>query len=329
MDIYEFEKYTTTKENLKQTLEEYGVAIIPCVLTQKECDDMLDGMWSYLEHITQKWDVPINRNKKKTWGEIYRLYPLHSMMIQHWGIGHNQASWDLRQNPKIIDIFAHLWSCEREDLLVSFDGASFGMPPEVTGKGWTRNKTWLHTDQSFTRNNFECIQSWVTAQDVNEGDGTLFVMEQSHKYHQECAQKFGLTEKRDWYQLNQAEEQFYVDKGCKYKKIKCPRGSMVFWDSRTIHCGVEPLRERQTQNLRVVSYLCYMKKELCDEDEIENKRNAYYKMITTSHYPCKIVYFPKFPSTHGRGEYGHTLPQITEINRPVLTDLGLSLAGIC
>lgn len=57
MDIYEFEKYITTRENLKQTLEEYGVAIIYCALTQKECDDMLDGMWSYLEHITQKWGI--------------------------------------------------------------------------------------------------------------------------------------------------------------------------------------------------------------------------------------------------------------------------------
>lgn len=48
-------------------------------------------------------------------------------------------------------------------------------------------------------------------------------------------------------------------------------------------------------------------------------------MIATSNYPYKIVYFyfPKFPSTHGIGEYEHALPQITEINRPVLTDLGL------
>ena len=44
------------------------------------------------------------------------------MLIQYHSVGHAQVSWDVRQNPKIVDIFAHFWKCEPEELLVSFDG---------------------------------------------------------------------------------------------------------------------------------------------------------------------------------------------------------------
>jgi ectoine hydroxylase-related dioxygenase (phytanoyl-CoA dioxygenase family) len=51
-----------------------------------------------------------------------------------------------------------------------------------------------------------------------------------------------LKAKNDWYKLNKEEEKFFLEKGCKIKKIMCPKGSLVLWDSRTIHCGVEALK---------------------------------------------------------------------------------------
>jgi len=61
-------------------------------------------------------------------------------------------------------------------------------------------------------------------------------MESSNNFHEEFAKKFNITNKSDWYKLNKEETQFYLEKDCLYKKIKCPKGSLVFWDSRTIHC---------------------------------------------------------------------------------------------
>ena len=103
--------------------------------------------------------LSIDRNNNKTWKEFWKLYPNHSMLIQHWGVGHSQVTWDLRQNPKIVDIFAHYWECPQEDLLVSFDGFSFHLPHEITKRGYFRGNTWYHTDQSYKRNELECIQS--------------------------------------------------------------------------------------------------------------------------------------------------------------------------
>ena len=59
---YEFNKYCTDSENLKKTLDNYGVAIIPSILNDIECNQMQNGAWSYLEHITQNMGNPIKKN---------------------------------------------------------------------------------------------------------------------------------------------------------------------------------------------------------------------------------------------------------------------------
>jgi len=280
---YEFEKYICSKETLEETIKKYGVAIIPNVLDEKECETMVNGIWDFLEYITQEWSTPFTRNNQESWREFYKLYPLHSMLLQHWGVGHAQVSWDLRQNIKIVEIFAHFWKCDVNDLLVSFDGISFNLPPEITKKGWNRDNTWYHTDQSFTTPEFKCIQSWITGLDINEGDATLSFMEGSNKFHSEFKEKFNITDKKNWYKLNKEEEQFYMEKGCNYKNIKCPKGSLVFWDSRTIHCGVEAKKNRPTQNLRAVIYLCYMPRKLCSNANLKKKQKAFQELRTTSH----------------------------------------------
>jgi ectoine hydroxylase-related dioxygenase (phytanoyl-CoA dioxygenase family) len=312
--------YTCTKETLKETIEKYGVAIIPSVLDEDECSAMVDGMWDFFEHISQNWETPINRNNQASWREFYKLYPLHSMLIQHWGIGHSQVAWDLRQNSKIIEIFAHFW--QTDDLLVSFDGASFHLPPEITNKGWNRGNTWYHTDQSFTKKKFECIQSFVTGLDINDHDATLSVLEGSNRYHSEFGDTHEITEKADWYKLSKDQEMFYYNKGCTIKNIKCPKGSLVIWDSRTIHCGIEADRRRSTPNIRAVVYLCYMPRSLSNEANIKKKQKAFNELRTTTHYPCKIKLFAKGPRI-----YGGELPAITQITPPVLSEVGRKLAG--
>lgn len=319
---YEYDKYICTKETLKTMLQTYGVAIIPNILNDDECKQIVNGVWDFLEHITQKWTTPIDRNNKDTWREFYKLYPLHSMLLQHWNVGHAQVSWNVRQNIKIVEIFAHLWDCTVNDLLVSFDGLSFHIPPEVTKKGWNRNNTWYHTDQSYTTPDFKCVQSWINGYDTNEGDATLSFMEGSNKYHGEFKNKFNITDKSNWYKLTKEEQTFYSEKGCVIKNIKTPKGCLVFWDSRTIHCGIEASNYRVTQNFRAVIYLCYMPRKLCSEANIKKKQKAFNELRTTSHYPCEVKLFAKSPRT-----YGGDMPVITPINPPVLSDLGVSLVG--
>ena len=61
---YEFERYVCIKETLKQTIEEYGVAIIPCVLDENECNNMVNkiGMTTpqFIINIVTSYDNNIN-----------------------------------------------------------------------------------------------------------------------------------------------------------------------------------------------------------------------------------------------------------------------------
>jgi ectoine hydroxylase-related dioxygenase (phytanoyl-CoA dioxygenase family) len=317
------QKYITTKENLRKTIDKYGVAIIENVLNDDEITAMRSGMWEYLEHITQKFEKPMTRNDQNSWKEYTKLYPKHSMLLQQWGIGHAQFIWDLRQNEKIVDIFSTLWNTPSKDLLVSFDGASFHFPPEITHKGWYRGNLWYHTDQSYTRNGFECLQSWVTAYDVNEDDATLAFIESSNQYHGDFAKKYNIENKTDWYKLSDKEIKYYLeDIGCKEGRITCKAGSMAFWDSRTIHCGTEPIKTRDNENMRNVAYICMMPRQTSTNALIHKKQKAFNELRTTNHWANKPKLFPKIPQT-----YGGLIPNVVDIEEPLLTELGLKLAG--
>jgi ectoine hydroxylase-related dioxygenase (phytanoyl-CoA dioxygenase family) len=75
------------------------------------------------------------------------------------------------------------------------------------------------------------------------------------------------------------KKKFYIEeKGCSVKRIKCPKGSLVLWDSRTIHCGSECLKSRATFNFRNVVYVCYEPRTRCTEKNLIKKRKAFEEL---------------------------------------------------
>jgi len=318
---YKYNKYICTCTTLKKTINKYGVAIIPKVLDKKEINNMNSGVWDYLENTSKEFVLPIKQNDKSTWREFYKLYPKHSMLMQHFGIGHAQYVWDIRQNPKVVNVFSKLWNVKPFELVTSFDGASFHLPPEITNKGFYRGKQWLHSDQSFTRNDFECVQSWITGYDVNEYDATLTFLEGSNNYHKDVSKKFNITDKGDWHIITNDEMNYYKKKGCNQYCIKCKAGDMVCWDSRTIHSGIES-QKRTKMNFRNIVYACMSPRCNVEESQLKKKRNAFTKLRTTNHYPNKVKLFSINPRT-----YGSPIEKMTPVPIPKLTKLGLSLAG--
>lgn len=320
-------KYVTNIDNVLTTLDKYGVAIIPNILNAQECENMKQGMWNYLETLTKNMEIPITKNNPQTWKTFKELYPKHSMLLQHWSVGHSQFIWDVRSNHKVIAPFEKIWNTPKEDLLVSFDGASFHFPPETSGFGWENpKKCWLHTDQSYLRNNFECVQGWVNAYDTNNGDATLTILEGSHKQHENFQKKFNrdpIDIKDDWHILNEDELEWYITtKGCVKSNITCNAGSLVLWDSRTIHSGKQPEKTRQIPNYRCVVYVCYTPRNKSTPKLLQKKIEAFNNLRTTSHWPHKPKLFPKTPRT-----YGMPLPNVTQIPKPTITPLGLRLIG--
>ena len=304
----------------REHLRERGYAVVTDVLNPAECQAMKNGLFAHAEKI-----IPgFKSNDKDTWNNdsLKQVFPKHGMLMQHFRWGNTQAVYDVRQNPKVAKAFEKIW--EDEALTSSVDGVAFGLPPENTDVGWEeRQSGWLHCDQSFQRSEFECVQGWVTANNVERGDATLRVLRDSHKYHGEFAKKFNITEKKDWFKLADAHIEWYVrEKGCKWVDVVCPAGSQVLWDSRTIHSGRCPDKERKTPSVRMVVYTCYLPANTMTEKAVEKKRTAVAQGRMTSHWPNKVKLFSKMPQT-----YGSPVIQEPEYVAPVLTRRGASLFG--
>ena len=316
-----YKTFYCEEEKLKETILKDGVAVIKDVLTEEEIKIAREELWNMLEYITQNFETPFKANDKKTWRSYYKLFPKHGMLLQHWKVGQSQFVWNIRQNPKIVKIFSKLWGVDMDKLLVSFDGLSCHLSPEITNKGYYRGNDWLHVDQSFTNKKFCCVQGMITLWDCNEGDATLCFRLGSNTAHKDFGEKFKITDKSNWYKFCDKKQIDYLKQFPIYC-VKATKGSMIFWDSRTVHCGTESRRGREKDNIRCVVYLCYLPRNTATEKVLEKKRKAFKEQRMTSHWANKVSLFGKLPRT-----YGGELPNVKELPMAKLNYLGYSLAG--
>lgn len=315
-------------EHLAEHLAEHGWAVVPGVLTPAECAAVRSGMWDHAERLLPQ----VSRDDPATWRTVVqRLYPNHGMLHQHHQFGVCQAAFDVRQHPKVARAFEQIWGTT--ELTSSIDGVAFGLAPETTNLGW-ENKGWLHLDQSPTRNEFECVQGWVTAEEVGEGDATLRVLSGSHKYHAEFAEHFGLQhaegdtkkqrskKKADWYKLTDEQVVWYLSKGCSTVDIQCPAGAQVLWESRTVHSGKSPTKGRAVARNRYVVYTSYLPVSCLTPRLAEKKRKAVLAGRMTSHWADCRKLFAKNPQT-----FGKPLVDMPEYVPPRLSRRGARLFG--
>jgi hypothetical protein len=306
----EYKEYIANKDNFIEVLDKYGVCVIPEILSEEECISFRNQIWKDLQYIHKdRFDI----NNENTWRNYFDMFPAHSFLIQHFGIAHLQSVWNIRQNEDIADIFAKIHNVNKEDLRTSYDGISVGLPPEKTNKGWYRNKGWLHCDQGKKRKGRVCVQGQVNLYPVNEGDATLTILEGSHLFHDEF-----FTDKEvdiDWYMLDEKDINWYKEKGCKQFLIKAPIGSLILWDSRTIHAGQEPIKGREKENFRMVVYVCHLPYFFFDKRSKTRREKAFREKRVLNHWSAKM--FAKDPRT-----YGAELKDFNTVKNPVLSRYG-------
>lgn len=303
------------------TLEKDGVQVVKNILSKEEVQKLQNMMWEWLNFKTKHFSNPVVKDDHKTYKTLFDLYPKHGMLFQHWDFGHNPISWYLRQHEKVINEFKKIWNTD--DLLTSFDGISVSLPCEITKRGWNRDNEWFHSDQCYKRNNFECVQGFVNIFDVNFGDATLRFLRGSHALHSQFQSTFNITDSSDWHRLNEQEKKFYIDILGPESDIcvKSPAGSLVLWDSRTVHQGMEPIKERKKPNIRCTPYICMTPAALISQKQLENRIKYFEDRRSSNHWPHKIKPFPRLPRT-----YGGPIP-IVEQDTLVVTPLMKKLVG--
>ena len=122
--------------------------------------------------------------------------------------------------------------------------------------------------------------------------------------------------------MDHEQVQYFIDKGCKRRCVTCKAGDMVLWDSRLKHCGREPTKGRENQNIRCVAYICMTPRSRASDINLKKKQKAFNELRLTAHWPHKPMLFaiqPRF--------YGNPIAVVRDIVPPVVNDIGRRLAG--
>ena len=314
--------------NIQSNILNYGVCVVTGVLDNNECINMVNGMVNTLTYVTADLDEPFDINNPGTYKTLKKnLLPKKGKLYQNWGLGQAQFCWDVRCNPKIIDVFSRI--CGTDDLTVSMDGFSFIPPPEANNDHFSyQSQHNYHIDQSGKKPNLESVQGWVTALDVEDGDATLVAMICSHFFHSEYCKTYNLYPSSDWISLKNDHLDFFKQKGCYEHRFTCPKGSLVLWDSRTVHYGSGPLVGRPNPKFRSIIYVCYTPSNLMTEryrkrkiEIFESRGSSGYRRMTT-HCPHKPHMHDEIPRLYGREK-----PKIRYLPDPVIHPQYLKLIG--
>jgi hypothetical protein len=333
-------------------LEEQGYCIIPQILSDAETKILYERVWH--EFIEKAWPK-CKMNDRSNWKEAF---PMHNKMGIFAGpAGQTQVMWDLRQDTRIIDVFAHVWNTK--DLIVSMDGLSLMCPPEIR-EGYV--EPWPHVDQAILRrqdgvahsNNPPIgfisesvlktqpytIQGQFLFEDSFDGDGGFYCIPKSHLRFTEFAPQLEMiSEISDDIERKKARteflEEFFAnntdapEKAYYKKHITAPRGSLILWDSRTIHWNQHASKNRpfsDSPKVRMVGYLCYVPKTRLTNEGMNLRREAFKKGVSTGHNPAFVEL--KYTKDHIHPEFEHYLEDPTYIPPKInLTPIGEALLG--
>lgn len=291
-------------ESHLKDLEKNGYCVVEKVISKRKCNQYISKIWKWLENL----DTGLKRKNKKTW--TAKNWPVNTRGIIHnYNAGHAQFVWDLRSEDNIIQAFTDVWKTDK--LLVSFDGFNV-MRPGYVGTG----KSWYHVDQGPKKKGKHCVQGFVTFEDTDEDDGTLMLYKKSHLYHQKMFKKNKHNGSEDWYKLTIQDLKWVKNNKLKEIKVKAPKGSLVLWDSRMIHCNKPPDKDRKHPNrFRYVVYVCMTPANKATEANYKKKKEALKDLRTTSHWPHHIKVFPKAPrfkDLYNEATIDNTIPILTE-----------------
>jgi len=331
-------------------LEEQGYCVIPQVLSTSEAKLLYQRVWH--EFIEKAWPK-CRMDDRSNWKEEFPIHDKYGMF--KGPAGQIQVMWDLRQDPRIVDIFAKVWNTN--DLVVSMDGLSLMCPPEIRKGGFD---PWPHVDQSIPKeqnsgeykNNPQVgfvsesslktnpynIQGQFLFEDSFDGDGGFYCIPKSHLRFDEFAPK--LKEEANiesWSYNNKFLMDFFsgakdeLENAYSMKHITASRGSLILWDSRTVHWNQYPSENRphsENPRIRMVGYLLYLPKARLTDEARMLRKEAFEKGIATGAIPHSYSDLRR-TEDHINPDFeryledpNYILPEIT------LTKLGESVLGL-
>jgi hypothetical protein len=284
----------------------------------KNIIELRENGYTIIHNIFNKDEIHEYRDEFFKWYKsAYDVEYLHSIIhsngiFKYFQVGHQRFAWIARTNPKVLDVFKQLWSCN--ELVCSFDGCCH-YPRNYEGE----QSYWMHTDQSSRKKGIKCFQSFLSLTDNSER--TLVLLKGSHLRHEKYFEDMKIDEPSDWHVLNQDYIKDLIEE-LDLVHLDVSAGDLVIWDSRVFHqntCGTLSCEEE-----RLIQYLCYLPKNSEGNNELEKERRKIYfdNRRTTNHWPYPMRTVPEQPDYYNY--HNPDYPIIIDYNKflpPNLEDL--------
>jgi ectoine hydroxylase-related dioxygenase (phytanoyl-CoA dioxygenase family) len=277
-------------------LTDHGYVIIRDVLSKDEVTNTVDSLWKTLGSL----DSGIDRNNSETWTNDRWPGWKDVGFLQTNSISQSDPAWSIRGNSSIKRIFSRIWATN--DLLVSLD--TF-----IAWRPWSKNKLWkpktenIHVDQNpFFKQGHCCTQGMMVLKDVNLENGGLMVVPDTNNDETQAYIRreypYLKDKDEDWGELDIVDPLME-----KRLLLEAPAGSLILWDSRTVHGGLvgtgypkilsdgshDTCEQDPGELARLAFAVCMVPKSFAkDLDTLGLKRTiAYNRGKTLTHWPAE------------------------------------------
>ncbi len=284
-------------------LKREGYMVIPNVLSPTECKQFAARLYETANQLIRAPDLregvaesPEVRNAARERNFFHcrtaRNWPgrTRGKIFQNYGAGTSPVAMDLRSHRKVLNVWSQYYGVPVDELVSSCDAISFARHDMRHGKPDIAD--WLHIDESYS-NKLNRVQGFVTFEDQGAYDATLIVIPESNHFKNEFFERNPelKTQKHDFVKIR--ADHFVTPDGrtLKWIKVVAPAGSMVLWESKTMHCAgfyEEEVPEGVTQHNRAVIYTCCAPR-------VPGVDIVFQPGRTSTHEPIYRKYFPDHP----------------------------------
>eukprot|EP00746_Dinoflagellata_sp_MGD_P072331 gnl/MRDRNA2_/MRDRNA2_29364_c0_seq1.p1 gnl/MRDRNA2_/MRDRNA2_29364_c0~~gnl/MRDRNA2_/MRDRNA2_29364_c0_seq1.p1 ORF type:complete len:539 (+),score=90.81 gnl/MRDRNA2_/MRDRNA2_29364_c0_seq1:168-1619(+) len=293
---------TASSEQLHATLAEHGVCLVTGVLKKEECES-LEQLWKkdLLDLIERK------AGRGSGAMEVDACQILHKKGLHHWpskwndsvgrkgtasqrAMPHGSFAWTARLHPEIRNVFSAVYSVPSTELAVGLDCVFWSGADAPAAES---NDEWLHCDQNHrTGLTHLCYQGvlyvWGSGE---ECASTTVVWPGSHKkvYDRLMDDRFAFTHGRKSFgqsiRLSNLQDESLRAELTEMavagsRRVPCPAGSLLLWDSRTIHQG-------WAGGPRLAMPVCWEPKARRDGDALNRKVFMCAAGVPSSHSSCE------------------------------------------
>lgn len=249
---------------LRQRLATDGIVVVTGVVPPSDCEGAARAMAAWLG------ERGVDVENPKTWSRYTsRHFEMSESILGMMNTGEiRDAAFvqHIRGRKEVRRVFEHVHGVS--NVTPAAGGVFWGFPPEWYPGGMIRGQQnggfanagdmWMHTDRGRDWGRPPGFQSLIMLEGADVDDYSFAFLSGSHLQHDTFLRKhprLRMEESGNHYiQLGFEDTQWFEDRGCSWRKVVAPRGSVVVWSDRLIHSSDLPRKGRLHPKPRFVVY---------------------------------------------------------------------------